>query len=187
MKSSYPSAAIAAHCVRVRPTMVRRTLWSGINAAIAAALFAAFTTHWAIAAARSAAFAFFYVPCVIAATWDAASAAVFCDMIMYWIIVKHGSYCCHLVTSICLVFIWVQWNRYLKPCHLHWVISPCFSITTKFRAPTCVLWVFYGSRGYTYISPCSNARISRLQDIYCLRTLGFVYSLSIYSIQYKFS
>ena len=43
MKSLYPSASTAAHYVQIRPTMVWRTLCSGINVEIAAALFAVLT------------------------------------------------------------------------------------------------------------------------------------------------
>ena len=45
-------------------------------------------------------FVFCDSPCVISAAWDAAAMVAFCAMIMYLSIVKHVSYCYHLVTSI---------------------------------------------------------------------------------------
>ena len=141
MNYLYPSEATATHCIRVKTTMVWKTLWIGLNAAMAIALFSAFTNPWTIAAAWAAAatFAFYSAPCAISAAWTAADVFAFCAMILYWSRLKHVSYCYHLVTSIWLVFKWVRWNLYLESCQLHWVISPCFSIPTQCGAPTCDL------------------------------------------------
>ena len=120
MESSHPPSATAPHYVRVRLKMMWRKLWNGITSAMAASLFAAFTTTWTIDAAWDAASSF------CTAAWPAADVFEFCAMIMYQSRVKHVSYCYLLVTSIWLVSKWVWYNPSLEPCQLHWVISPFF-------------------------------------------------------------
>ena len=129
-KSSFPLAFTATHFVKVRTKMVWRTLWSGINAAMSAALFSAFTTPREIAYAWAAAdtFVFCAAPWMISAAWAAVAVFAFCARIMYQIRVKHASQCYHMVTSIWLVLKWVQRSCYLEPCQLHWLISPWFSL-----------------------------------------------------------
>ena len=73
MKYSYPSAATATQHVRVMIKIIFRNLWSGINAAMAAALFSAFTTPWTIATSWAVEFALCADPCVISSAWDDAA------------------------------------------------------------------------------------------------------------------
>ena len=86
---------MATHYVRVKSKMVLRTLWSGINATMAAVLFFAFYDPWKISANWDAVdtFLFCSFPCSVGYSSDSGVDFTFYDMVLYWIRVKHISYC----------------------------------------------------------------------------------------------